>query len=268
MIPNIKTAKKHIGSDTGFSRYSAAYVVTNEDLRNAFSFMQKNAENVLTVAASGDHPMFSVLYGAKHTDVFDISYNAKIIMDIKTAALKKLEYDEYCELLTRLFRSKDLLAIDNMSKIVNILSPIQKAYVKGMQHCAIFSKGIKPFIYKSAKPTPTEYDQMRQNIDGDFIFIWSGITSLHTKLNKTYDFMHLSNIFDYIDTERSAKTLSKLATHTKIGSCIYFELCPYYRENVKKIIECRNILNKKQQQWDFFVQTNAKTTNYLIKRIR
>ena len=77
-----------------FSQYSRAYVITNEDLRYSLQFMPKETNRALTVAASGDHPLFCSLYGAKYVDTFDISYNAKCVMDIKVAALRN-NFDFY-----------------------------------------------------------------------------------------------------------------------------------------------------------------------------
>jgi len=43
---------------TGYSSQSEAYKQTNEDLRSAMRFMPKNCNRALTVAASGDHPLW------------------------------------------------------------------------------------------------------------------------------------------------------------------------------------------------------------------
>ena len=75
-VPDCDVANKTIRCGE-FSRYSEAYVITNEDLRESMGFMPKKCNHALTVAASGDHPLFASLYGAKHVDTFDISYNAK-----------------------------------------------------------------------------------------------------------------------------------------------------------------------------------------------
>ena len=58
MKPNIKKAKKCLENNI-FSEYSEAYVISNEVLRDAIKFIPEKAK-ILTVAASGDHPMYSL----------------------------------------------------------------------------------------------------------------------------------------------------------------------------------------------------------------
>ena len=90
----------------GFSHYSPSYVLTNEDIRWVSGLTQNKGPRVLTVAASGDHPMFYAMRGATNIDTFDISFCAKVAMDIKTAAIQKLSRDEYVQLLNDMHQAQ------------------------------------------------------------------------------------------------------------------------------------------------------------------
>ena len=137
-VPDYKKAReqnKEPSDIAVFETYSPAYVVTNENLRQLPQLMPKKHENVLTVVGSGDHPLWFSLYGAKHVDTFDISYNAKILMDIKVVALNCLSRNDYNRLLDDFYeinRSpfKDISSIKNMSKILPKLPEVESEYIK------------------------------------------------------------------------------------------------------------------------------------------
>ena len=160
LIPNIHEAKKT--TDHYFSAYSRAYIVTNEDLRLSMKYMPENCNMALTVAASGDHPLFCSLYGAKHVDTFDISYNAKCLMDIKTAAMKRLNYLEYLDLLEALYNNEDIIHVHNIDKISNELSIIERCYMRSMRGFALFGRGGWDGKGNSCLPKRQEYQKLRE----------------------------------------------------------------------------------------------------------
>ncbi len=210
---SIKYLKTHFDQDF-FGPSSTAYVATNEDLRSTLESVPRNIQRALTVAASGDHPMFAMLYGAKYVDTFDISFNAQLIMDIKTNALSLLNYEEYCELLRCLYDSENITSIKNMPQIMKKLTPFEQKYIIEMQGKYLFEKKLGFISF----PTETEFQKMQQVIKGPFNFIWSDLQTLHTKLDKTYDFIHLSNIFDYLGTYQNCiDILNSLAPYTNPG---------------------------------------------------
>ena len=264
MKQSIKYAKKHF-NDCAFSPYSTAYVATNEDLRNALKCMPKNADCVLTVAASGDHPMFAKLYGAKYIDTFDISFNARLIMDIKTNALSLLNYEEYCALLTNLYTSKNIICIKNMPQIIEKLTPFEQQYIHEMQGVHLFDKQIN-FI---SLPTETEFQKMQQIVEKTFNFIWVDIRKLHTQLNKSYDFMHLSNIFDYLGTyQNCVDVFHSLITYTVPGCNICITCFNKDAEAIcEKFVWEQELSPNKRQSWTADkIQTTTYT--YVMHRVR
>lgn len=248
MTHTIEYAKEHF-AEHGFSQYSNAYVATNEDLRNTLVYMPKQIGNALTVAGSGDHPMFTTLYGAKHVDTFDISFNARLIMDIKTNALSLLNYEEYCELLKQLYMSKDILKIKKMPKIIKKLSSFEQAYITEMREKPLFNKQLNfSALYF---PIESEFQQMKQLIKEPFNFIWSDLQTLNTKLTKTYDFIHLSNIFDYIGKYQNCiDILSALTPYTNPGCNICVICFNKDKEAIcNNFVWDQNIYNRSNQVW-------------------
>lgn len=226
MTPDIESAKKYFNSPKGhlgfFDAYSSAYTTTNENLRCSMPFMPENTDNALTVAGSGDHPMFAMLYGAKHVDCFDISYNSKCIMDIKTAALQVLTHEEYCKLLMKLWSCTDVSLVPNMSKIIEKLPSEEQEYLLKMRGYRLFDHGCG--TYTKYMVNDSEYEKMHGIVKEPFNFIWSDLQSLH--LEKSYDFIHLSNVFDYVKGKNGYEYIGILANimqYVKPGGVICFE---------------------------------------------
>ena len=248
MIPNIEHAKKYF-TDSGFAQYSTAYVATNEDLRNALKCMSKDVNRALTVAASGDHPMFTQIYGAKYVDTFDISFNARLIMDIKTQALSLLNHQEYCNLLTHLYLVQDITRVKNMPQIIEKLTPFEQKYIKELHGRNVFDKPLD--CIPVSLPTEDEFQKMQQVIKKPFNFIFSDIQTLHKKLKRNYDFMHLSNIFDYLKNHQTCvEVLDSFAPYTVPGCNICFTCFIKDAEAIcEKFIWEKELQHNKEQTW-------------------
>ncbi len=269
MTPNTEAAKEYFNTNFAkngkFSEYSSAYAVTNENLRDTLKFVPKNTENALVVAGSGDHPMFTALRHAKNIDAFDITYNARLIMDIKTAAVQLLDYDEYNQIIIDLFNSGDKIeSVKNMSKIIRQLVPSEQRYIKEMRGYKLFYHGSHPAMYKNRPlPTKPEFDKMRKIIDKPFKFIWSDLQTLSKKLNKSYDFMHLSNVVDYLDKNTGSDAIFSLAKHARPGCVMCIEALDS-RIPMTALNQCNK--NTKDEKWTIWHA--QKSELYLLKRER
>ena len=169
-IPDYDIARKDV-CRTVFGTYSSAYIVTNEYLPPAMNFMPKNCENALVVAASGDHPLFCSLYGAKNVDTFDISYNAKCIMDIKTLALNTLNHQDYIRFIKDLYDiSVPLMDVKNMDRVLYKLPKTEYDYIYALRESPIFiRKSIS--LNVAVLPTQFEYDKLRECVKSPYNFI-------------------------------------------------------------------------------------------------
>ena len=263
-VPDYETALKQISAgESFFGTYSQAYTVTNEKLRKTMCFMPEKCQNALVVAGSGDHPLFCSLYGAKNVDTFDVSYNAKCIMDIKVAALQCLNYKEYMCFLNDLYaKHNDLIPITEIAKIGEVLSKLPKTerdYIYALRNVSLFSRGDAPKITKSA-PTFSEYYKLRAKLIQPYNFMLTDIKDLGNSLTKSYDFMHLSNIFDYVRSGEYANLVLSLMEHINPGGRIVTQFLNYARDEVFGFYTAEIADNNKH--WSFSKKTVMQNTLY------
>ena len=229
-----------------FSYYSPAYVLSNENLRWTTGLTRDSGRRVLTVAASGDQPMFYSINGADKIDTFDVSFCSKAIMDIKTAALQTMARDEYIAFLIALHSTKDAQNVTYMSDILAQIPQDSAQFVRDMQGRRIFGNGLTPQDYKMFYPTAQEYKQMRDAANGYFKFIWTDIGSLHTHLTAEYDVINLSNIFEYLGTQQIHNTLASLRNHVRPGGYIIAQTGDW---GVSKKIPAYRAASDKFKRW-------------------
>ena len=220
----IKKSGEYITDPSKFETYAPAYIVTNENLRQLPQLIPAKHEKVLTVVGSGDHPLWFSLYGAKHVDTFDVSYNAKILMDIKVAALSCLNWFNYKRLLEDFYEITwnvcgHISQIKNMCKILPNLPKIESEYITALGPSKIFRPFCSPKESKSL-PTFYEYVKLRTKIKGAYNFYMTDIRNLGNFLTTSYDVIHLSNILDYVPMAEHKNTILPLLNHVNPGGRI------------------------------------------------
>jgi hypothetical protein len=217
-----------------FSEYSSAYTITNEDLRFMTGLSDLAGARVLTMAGSGDHPIFYALAGAAHIDTFDISFCAKAIMDVKTAAIPAFDHLEYYNGLIYAMYGAD--NVFNMPRIkeLNCFLPTQtNDFMQETNGYKIFTKGLGPNAYKEFLPTKDEFKLLREHrIVGPFDFIWTDVCNLHDHLESKYDVINLSNVFQYIRSLNTTDTIMNgLGQHLTPDGIIVCHNTPPYQSN-------------------------------------
>ena len=217
-------------TEATFGPYSPTYLVAtdeNADL-DIKHYMyngkeKKYCENVLTVSASGDQPLFCKKYGAKNITTFDITYTSKIIMDIKTVAIRTLPFNKYWQLLNDLWNNPNITSVPNFERIMPELDSNEQNYIHLMDgKFALFYFGAPPEYYITDKPMHKAlYKELHQVDLPAFPFIWTDIEHLDGKLqDKTYDFIHLSNILDYVRYSTKLSVLKSLVKRLNYGGRI------------------------------------------------
>jgi hypothetical protein len=185
-------------SGNAFSRYSPAYVFCNERINDIINVLRPDGKNVLAVAGSGDMPLFLTAYGAKHVDTFDISYNARVIMDIKTHMLhNKVKFMDYVAVLTNLEKSVDVTKCESWNIVKPVLNSDISEYLYAMRGCKIFMRGDtgKGIIL----PNSPEFISMCENVPERYNFIWSDLFDVCGQISgQKYDIIYLSNVFQYV----------------------------------------------------------------------
>jgi len=199
-----------------------AYVISNEDQRWATTVVP-NVRKVLTVAGSGDQAMFHTLAGATTVDTFDITINAHAIQDIKFAAIKNISLGEYIQLLNDLRLRLDFADTPTMRNLLPLLPNDTREIINQGRHDYMFCSGLGIKEYYENVPKIPEYIKLRKILTKPFNFILCDLYDLSAKISNTYDFINLSNIFDYCyDAETQAKILRELTDHLNIGGHIAY----------------------------------------------
>ena len=200
--------------------YSHAYVVSNENLRHTTGLTRDMGRRVLTVAGSGEQPLFYTINGATQIDTFDISYCARAIMDIKTQAIRSgMPYEQYKKLLKDLHFAPSASKVSGVSEILPKIPAHSAQFVRGMDGYRIFGNGLNPEYYASEMISETEYKTLQKALRGAFKFIWSDVATLHTQLNGEYDVINLSNIFEW-SPDLIQPTLTNLRNYVRTGGYI------------------------------------------------
>ena len=224
--------------------YSHAYVVSNENLRHTTGLTRSMGRRVLTVAGSGEQPLFYTINGATQIDTFDISYCARAIMDIKTQAIRSgMPYEQYKKLLKDLHFAPSASKVSGVSEILPKIPAHSAQFVRGMDGYRIFGNGLNPEYYASEMISETEYKTLQKALRGAFKFIWSDIATLHTQLNGEYDVINLSNIFEW-SPDLIQPTLTNLRNYVRPGGYILVQTgCGIsIGKNMDKFIDAQDAL--------------------------
>lgn len=243
-------------------KYLPAYVATNEDLAHTTSLTQNVPhDNVLTIAGSGDQALFYKLAGTKNIDTFDISAFAKTISDIKIAALQaKIPYETYNTMLNDLHRTPHHIQVKGMEKVLPNLSPDSTQVLKSMDGYKIFCNGVG--TDRQTSITPAIYEKLQAETHQPFPFIWSDAVDVHKKLNKQYDIINLSNIFEWAP-EKIEPTLLNLRQHVRPGGFILVQTGSDLA--LKKNIPTYQNLSRRFRDWaTIYMDTSNKAEKVIM----
>ena len=183
----------------GFCNYGKVYRYTTENIKEYFKYFDFENASVLSVCSSGDQAINAFLKGNKDIDLFDINKLTKYYTDLKIAAIKSLEYDD--------FFKKDLIYS-------------QKLYYKIREYLSHDSKYYWDILYKFHFHRINSYDYFNIEEDERFNiyhnkneykklkeiiydfkynnFYHSNLLDINKCTNKKYDLILLSNISNYI----------------------------------------------------------------------
>ena len=214
------------GIGGAFAKFSPAYLVSNEDLRSSMNLLQPRGADVLTVAGSGDQPIFYKLYGANNVDTFDISYSAKVMMDVKTAAIRMLDNKQYRQMLVGINKSRGIADVPEYKTVQSMCTSDVQEFIRKMHGVEYYLRG---GLWSDSAPFASEYDVLKKSVNGDFNFIWTDLDSLAGRLNKKYDQMYLSNILQYgCSMQRVSRIANDLSESLNPYGQIILQVSPYF----------------------------------------
>lgn len=209
LIDNIFSNKKNM--------FSSLYPFSTENIKGYYYLIDFKDKDILTVGSSGDHTINLFLKNAKSVDFFDINPFCKYYYDFKVAAIKSLSYEDfisyfcfrgYPSLFKNNYKSFNL---ESYKKIRENLDNTSKKFwdflydeVDGIviRNSSFFSKDEEPYkvIVKTNLYLQEEnYKNTKEKIIEKINFYKSDISVLHERIDKKYDIIMLSNIFQYVD---------------------------------------------------------------------
>lgn len=253
---DIKKAREIIASSKkkfiGFNTDTFIYRFTNESIELYKNYLM-NRKKVLSVTASGDQILNSILFGSKEIDSFDISRFPKYYFELKKAAIETLTRDEFIDF----FVGKHLSSLvgfiscykglendklkeyysgfnNNMDKdykefwdeIFDIYDINQVFYSSLFFSDDCHFKALNPYLYDK------NYEKLQKNIKNAKVKHYIGdIRQISGMLNKEYDLVNLSNIINYIDSDEYKDILNNLSLSDDGIALSYIPVLEKYIKN-------------------------------------
>lgn len=236
------------------------YTFTNENIKGYYDLLDFKDKNVLTVTASGDHALNALLKGAKNVETFDINPLAKYFVELKCAAIKSLDYEEFLLFFNKIedsfwsARSKYFFNEKIYNKIKDNLSGDYREFWD-----YFFSKYSNKQIYKSYLFTDDililrgiirynlylekgNYYKLREILKNKRIIYNDDELLSICNYNSDFDLVILSNVPAYLSSSNNIEPLKKFRTlieKLNKNNNIVFVLCYLYFNNliVKNIVK-------------------------------
>ncbi|MDR1207453.1 MAG: hypothetical protein LBK26_03505 [Rickettsiales bacterium] len=198
-----------------YSKYSPAFITTNEDVFGTYQAINPKDKSVLTVCASGMHAIYAYMMGAKAVTSFDISYCAEYIMKLHIAAIKSMPHWKYARFINQAFKRLSVPLNKNFQDIRANLDDDAKLFFDTMKD----KKFIQNDLFNEPNvPIKSDFLKMRKTTPGAIKFLQTDISDLYKKIDCKYDIIHLSNIFGYLhDDNEKAEIVYNLSEHMNSG---------------------------------------------------
>ena len=217
-------------NDLSFDSNSKAYLRTTENINGYYEKLDFKDKKVLTVIGSSDHIFEAILRGAKKVDGFDISENAILLYYLKEAAIKTMNFEEYMNFFYvenkcftkegyEILRSKlNEISVPFWDKVFNSESKEPINYIQDMlvSKLALYKVPVVASLKLSALSSYLEeenYYRLQSRINKTEINIHLRDIKDVDKIKESYDYIILSNIFEYQDTDEFKQIIEQYRKH-------------------------------------------------------
>ena len=209
------------------------YAYTNELVDEAIDCLDLTGKSVLTVGSSGDQLLTSILHGASHVTLADINPMAKYFTALKIAAIKNLDlshfqlYFNFYNIFDHKLYAKVSHDLDEESRTFwdyLISNNAGNSETNCMFQYLSFQDSVNVRYINDEK----KYNQLRQKLNEVTIDFATFDFNDFYKLNRKYDVVLLSNIYDYIQSYRFVNGIKNIAKNilNDNGSIqLYYDLC-------------------------------------------
>lgn len=209
----------YIGQDRRFHKTSLIYRTTNERIDKYIGHL-KNRNRLLSVIASGDQILNSVLADTMNIDAFDISVFPKYFLKLKMAAIKVFNKEEYINFICNENINEEL-ADDMYQEVRKYLDDKAREFwdslfgffdIAEIYNSTLFSSESaisSQMIRRNPYLQEDNYEILKQKIDQAHIHYMTGdINNLILPFN--YDAVNLSSIMYYQDNYSYQKLLDRI----------------------------------------------------------
>jgi len=210
------------------TNFLSTYMFSNENINGFIKKISLNERQVLTVCSSGDQAFNLVLNGASKVDLFDINRFTKYYFCLKKAAIIGLSYQEFINFFFPTLFNKNVFSFDSYLNFRNKIDNDEirsfwdylfchysggDIYNSKLFHKHYFSKNnilkINEYLINE-----DNYNRLKELlINKQFNFYNINLFDDSLYFNDKYDFVYLSNIFDYLFCDSKleyAKSVKKI----------------------------------------------------------
>ena len=236
---------KNKQGDPIFSEHSLVYNFATENITGFVGTLEPKDKQVLSAAGSLDQALNFLLHGAKDVTLFDINKLTYYYGELKKTAITYLPYNEFMLFFVKnekrfnndIYKRFNMFLSVDVKRFWDILFLLfsgSEIYDNLLITRAVHSsrlESINPYTRKD------KYLELQEKLFGlKFRYLHGNIVDL--ELDKNYDLMYLSNIFDYLKPEEieslKKSLMKKLNPNGVIATYEYLasdELCDVVFEN-------------------------------------
>lgn len=192
----------NIPNDYAFQDKSPVYLFTNENVAGYLRPINLQDARVLSIGASGDHAFEAYLAGAKHVDTFDINSWQKPVIELKTHMIRNLDYQKFVDFF---FSQNHFFDMSMLNGIQSSFSPELRDFLakyrsssKDVLKYGTAQNSNYKICYLSYLADPAKYEKLSKVLPEQIPFRHCNLTDLSSQTSARYDFMMLSNVFEYL----------------------------------------------------------------------
>ncbi len=258
---------------------SKVYHCSNERLNAYFKDLNIKGSRIATVGSSGDQVLNAIFYGAKDITLIDANIFTRAYFEYKTAMIKNLDFETFKSHLGMF----SMFNWKTYSKISHDLSKRSKQFFDELMlnqdenghdydegyltdsmirnnlfhtPCYPHDEKVENLFYNNAKDFKKLKHLLIKN-NFKINYINADITEFSKKLNGKFDYIFLSNIYDYVDEKIMVPIINKLYRKLNAGGAIqYYYTFDNYEINKNNLISKtakRKFLNIGESEFGHFV---------------
>ncbi len=270
---------------------SRVYHCSNERLNAYFKDLKLDGATVATVGSSGDQVLNAIFYGATNITLIDANIFTRAYFEYKTAMIKNLSHSYFMKVLGtfEMFNWKIYSLISHdlskqtqqffdelmLNQDVNFHDYDEGYLTDSLIRNNLFHTPCEDYkdesenLFYNNRHDYTKLQQLLIKNDFKIDYINADITEFPNKLKGKFDYIFLSNIYDYVDKKIMIPIIKKLYRKLNAGGAIQYYYtfgCRPKEENlISKLANIKILQSNKNQYLNdhnvYFIEKPAKQKN-------